>query len=94
MVVIIVQGGDGSFQEVFLAAVIVFEANQGVIVPKQLLQLILCTAGANMGIGAVLGIAAAIGMVNRQRKRTAVCFIFHLFHRLLVIKIAPMGLLP
>ena len=77
MVIVVVQGRDSGFLEVFDAAVIVFEPNQGVIVPKQLLQLILCTAGANMGIGAVLGIAAAIGMVNRQRKRTAVYFTFH-----------------
>jgi hypothetical protein len=34
MVIIVVQGGHGSFQEVFLASVIVFEPDKGVIITE------------------------------------------------------------
>ena len=66
VVIIVVQHHHRRFQKVIDAAVIVLETDQGMIVPEQLLQFFRGTAGSNMGIGAVLCIAAATGMVNRQ----------------------------
>jgi hypothetical protein len=50
MVIIVVQGGDGSFQEVFLATVIVFEPDKGVVVTEQLFQFVRSAASATVWI--------------------------------------------
>jgi hypothetical protein len=50
MVIIIVQGGNGSFQEIFLAAVIVFEPDKSVVITEQLFQFLRSTAGAAVWI--------------------------------------------
>ena len=80
VVIIVVQYHHRRFQKVIDAAIIVLKTDQGMIIPEQLPQFFRSTAGSLIGIGAVPGIAAAVGMVNRQRKGTAVCFIFHSFH--------------
>ena len=40
MVIIIVQGGNGSFQDVFLAAVVIFEPDKSVVITEQLFQFV------------------------------------------------------
>ena len=46
MVIIVIQGGDGSFQEILLAAVIVFEPDKRVVVTEQLFQFVRSAASA------------------------------------------------
>jgi hypothetical protein len=69
MVIIVVQGGDGSFQDVFLAAVIVFEPDKSVVVTEQLFQLVRSATGAVVRVFAVLRISVITGVINSHRER-------------------------
>ena len=64
MVIIVVQGGDTSFQEVFLAAVVVFEPDKSVIITEQLFQFVRSAASVVVRIPAILGISTFTGMKN------------------------------
>ena len=64
MVIIIVQGGNRSFQKILLASVIVLEADKCVVITEQLFQFIRGAADTAVWVFAVLCIATVTGMKN------------------------------
>lgn len=64
MIIVIVQGGNGSFQKIIFASVIVLEADKCVVITEQLFQFIRGTADTAVRVFAVLGIATVTGMKN------------------------------
>ena len=66
MIIIIVQGGNGSFQKILLASVIVLEADKCMVITEQLFQFFRGAADTAVRIFAVLGIATVTGMKNHD----------------------------
>lgn len=66
MIIIIVQGGNRSFQKILFASVIVLEADKCVVITEQFFQFFRGTADTTVRVFAVLGIATITGMKNRD----------------------------